>query len=423
MPADKSLTHRALMLTPLLNGETRIENYLDSETTRASLNCMRALGADIVELDAFTLQVRGHGLHSLQEPRDVLFCLGSGTTIRLLAGLCAGQHFLSVLDGSPALKRRPMGRIVEPLKQMGATILARDNDRFPPLVLRGGTLRGVEYALPVASAQVKSAVLLAGLFADTPTTVHEPAPSRDHTERMLRALGVPVEHLSPTTVRLQPVSQLQSPFSRLEIPGDISSAAFFIVAALLVGGSRLVLEQVGLNPGRTGLLDACMRMGAALEIQNRRNENGEPVGDLVVAASDLLATEVSGDEVPRMIDEFPIFAVAATQAHGETRVRDAAELRLKESDRVATVAEELRKLGAQVEEHEDGFTIAGPTRLRGARVHAHNDHRLAMSLAVAALVAEGETIIDGWECVADSFPDFATLLTKIAGTRLPASRP
>ncbi len=410
IPADKSITHRALMLTPLVNGESRIHNYLDSETTRATLNCMRAMGADIQETEPGTLVVRGHGLHSLQEPHDVLYCLGSGTTTRLLAGLCAGQDFLSVLDGTSALKKRPMGRIVEPLKQMGAAILARDNDRFLPLVLRGGTLHGIEYALPVASAQVKSAILIAGLFADSPTTVSEPASSRDHTERMLRAMGVDVVSVSEHTIRLTPPAQLKPQATELAIPADMSSAAFFIVAALLVQNSRVELPNVGLNPGRTGLLDALTRMGASVQIENLREENGEPIGDLVVSATELGGTNICGAEIPRMIDEFPILAVAATQADGMTRVTDARELRVKESDRVATVAGELRKMGANIEEHEDGFTVHGPTRLHGARVMAHKDHRLAMSLAVAALAAEGETIIEGWDSVADSFPNFAPLL-------------
>ncbi|MCC7162393.1 MAG: 3-phosphoshikimate 1-carboxyvinyltransferase [Anaerolineae bacterium] len=410
VPADKSITHRALMLAPLVHGESRIHNYLDSETTRATLNCMRALGADIQEREPGTLVVRGRGLHSLQEPRDVLYCLGSGTTTRLMAGLCAGQYFLSVLDGTPALKRRPMGRIVEPLKQMGAVILARDNDRFLPLVLRGGNLRGIEYALPVASAQVKSAILIAGLFADSPTTISEPAPTRDHTERMFRAMGVEIIPTSDHTVRLVPPAQLEPQSADLTIPADLSSAAFFIVATLLVQNSRLELLNVGLNPGRTGLLDALARMGASIQIENPRDENDEPIGDLAVRSAALRGTEISGAEIPRMIDEFPILAVAATQAEGETRVRDAQELRIKESDRVATVTGELRKMGAQIEEHEDGFTVHGPTRLQGARVFAHNDHRLAMALAVAALIAEGETIIEGWESVADSFPNFDRLL-------------
>jgi len=409
VPADKSITHRALMLAPLLHGETRIENFLDSETTRATLNCMRAMGAEIQEIDAAALHVKGRGLYSLREPHETLWCRGSGTTIRLLAGLCAGQPFLSVLDGTPALKRRPMGRIVEPLKQMGAMVLARDNDRFPPLVFRGGNLRGIEYALPIASAQVKSAILLAGLFADSPTTIHEPSPSRDHTERMLRAFGVPIENLSPTTVSVHP-HQFKIQNSKFKIPADFSSAAFFVVAALLINRSELILENVGLNPGRIGLLDVLTRMNAKFQIENQRFENNEPIGDMIVSSVDLRATDVGGSDVPRMIDEFPIFAIAATQAHGETRVRDAQELRIKESDRVATVAQELRKMGAQIEEQEDGFMIAGPTKLRGARVNAHNDHRLAMSLAVAGLLAEGETIIEGWECVADSFPNFSAAL-------------
>ncbi len=354
---------------------------------------------------------------SLREPKDILFCAGSGTTMRLLAGLCAGQDFLSILDGTPALKRRPMGRVVEPLRAMGATIMARAGDRLPPLAVRGASpLRGIDYTLPVASAQVKSALLLAGLFANSPTTLYQPAPSRDHTERMLRAFGVNVEISSKSGLVLSPTSNLQPPNSNLQIPNDFSSAAFFIAAALLVPGSEICLERVGLNPTRTGLLDALTRMGATIKIENLGEENDEPIGDLVVRAEELGGTEVGGDEIPRMIDEFPIFAICATQARGETRVREAAELRVKESDRIASLTAELRKMGAQIEPHADGFAIAGPARLRGARVDAHADHRLAMSLAVAGLLAEGETIVQGWECVADSFPDFEQTLSQVAGS-------
>ena len=412
VPADKSISHRALMLGALADGDVRVENFLDSATTRATLNCMRMLGADIEQPGSNTLVIHGRGRHSLREPKDILFCAGSGTTMRLLAGLCAGQDFLSILDGTPALKRRPMARVIEPLRAMGATIMGRDGDRFPPLAIRGKpALRGIDYTLPVASAQVKSALLLAGLFADAPTTIHEPAPSRDHTERMLRALGIQLERISPRDIRLEPPdSAFSIQHSAFSIPNDFSSAAFFMVAALLVPGSEISLERVGLNPTRTGLLDALTRMGASIEIENQREENAEPLGDLVVRAEGLTGTEVAGDEIPRMIDEFPIFAIAATQARGETRVRDAAELRAKESDRISALTEELRKMGAQIEPYPDGFTIAGPARLRGARVDAHADHRLAMSLAVAALIAEGETTIEGWECVGDSFPNFAGLL-------------
>jgi 3-phosphoshikimate 1-carboxyvinyltransferase len=412
VPADKSISHRALILGALVDGPVRVENFLESATTRATLDCMRMLGADIEEPGPNTLVIRGRGRHSLLEPRDILFCAGSGTTMRLLAGLCAGQDFLSVLDGTPPLKRRPMARVIDPLRAMGAEIMARDGDRFPPLAIRGRSpLRGIDYTMPVASAQVKSALLLAGLFADAPTTVHEPAPSRDHTERMLGALGIQLERISPCDIRIEPPdSAFSVQHPAFSVPNDFSSAAFFLVAALLVPGSEICLEGVGLNPTRTGLLDALARMGATIKIENQRDENAEPVGDLVVRAEALAGTDVGGDEIPRMIDEFPILAIAATQARGETRVRDAAELRAKESDRISSLTEELRKMGAQIEPHPDGFTIAGPVRLRGARVNAHADHRLAMALAVAAYIADGETIIEGWECVGDSFPNFASLL-------------
>jgi 3-phosphoshikimate 1-carboxyvinyltransferase len=265
--------------------------------------------------------------------------------------------------------------------------------------------------MPVASAQVKSAILLAGLFADSPTTVTEPSESRDHTERMLSAFGVDVSRIAQHAVRISPVASLHPPTSNLHLPNDYSSAAFFIVAALLVPNSQIQIPNVGVNPTRTGLLDALARMGASILLENRREESGEPVGDLVIrSVSDLRGTVVSGNEIPRMIDEFPILAIAATQAHGETIVRDATELRVKESDRIGTLAQELRKMGANIEERADGFEIEGPTKLRGARVNAHNDHRLAMSLAVAALIAQGETLIEGWECVADSFPGFEKAL-------------
>ena len=412
VPADKSISHRAAIFASLAEGATRIENFLPSETTHATLDCLRAMGAEIESLDATTLVIRGHGLRGLREPSDVMFCKGSGTTIRLLSGLCAGQNFLSILDGTPALKRRPMARVAEPLRAMGATILGRDDGKLPPLVLRGGNLHGVEYTMNVASAQVKSAILLAALFADSPTTVREPSLSRDHTERMLQGCGVELRVANCET-RVTPVSNLQIPKSNFKIPNDFSSAAFFIVGALIVAKSELRIENVGVNATRIGMLDALARMGAQIKFENERDESGEPVADVIVCASELRGTRVGGDEVPKMIDEFPIFAIAATQANGETLVRDACELRVKESDRIATLAQEIRKMGAQIEEREDGFLVKGPTSLHGARVHAHNDHRLAMSLAVAALIARGETIIENWESVADSFPNFENVLAQI----------
>lgn len=415
VPADKSISHRGAILGALAEGVVRVENFLDSATTGATLDCMRMLGAEIEQPGPSTLIIHGRGLHSLREPADVLFCEGSGTTMRLLAGVCAGQDFLSVLDGTAALKRRPMARIIEPLRAMGAAIMARDGDRLPPLAIHGKSpLHGIDYQMPIASAQVKSALLVAGLYADGPTIIREPAPSRDHTERMLSALGVSVERLSPNEVRLTPPSStFRLPPSPFRLPSDFSSAAFFIVAALLVAGSQICIEAVGLNPTRTGLLDVIARMGGKCKLENQIDKNGEPAGDLVVSSGELKGTVVGGAEIPRMIDEFPVFAIAATQASGETHVRDAAELRAKESDRISSLTEELRRMGAQIEPHVDGFTIAGPTRLRGARVNAHSDHRLAMSLAVAALVAEGETVIEGWECVGDSFPNFAQVLSDL----------
>ena len=410
VPADKSISHRAAILAALADGDTHIENFLPSETTRATLSCLRALGAEMESIDPTTLVVHGHGLHSLREPSDVLFCAGSGTTMRLLAGVCAGQNFFSILDGTPALKRRPMARVAEPLRAMGATILARDDGQSPPLAIRGvSPLRGIDYTLPIASAQVKSAILLAGLFTDSLTTVCEPSASRDHTERMLRACGVELQ-IANGELRIEPVQRIAIPNLQFVIPSDFSSAAFFIVAASLIAQSEICIERVGMNATRTGLLDALARMGARIEIENAREESGEPVADLIMRSAELRATQVSGNEVPRMIDEFPIFAVAATQARGETVVRDAEELRVKESDRIATLVQELRKMGAQIEPRADGFVIAGPTPLHGARVNAHNDHRLAMSLAVAGLIARGETVIASWECVADSFPNFAEAL-------------
>ena len=418
VPADKSISHRAAILGALAEGDLRVENFLPSQTTQATVNCLRGMGAEIEQPDPNTLLIRGHGLQGLREPNDVLFCEGSGTTMRLLAGICAGQEFLSILDGTSVLKRRPMARVVQPLREMGATILARDGGRLPPLAIRGGHLHGIDSTLPVASAQVKSALLLAGLFAEAPTTVCEPGPSRDHTERMLRAFNVRVEPValgnSASAIRTSPTSNLQSPAS-ITIPADFSSAAFFTVAALLAPKSELRIERVGVNPTRTGLLDVLRAMGADIALEGKHEQSNEPVADVVVRASSLRSVEVGGDTVVRMIDEFPIFAVAATQAQGQTIVRDAAELRVKESDRIATVVTELRALGARIEPRPDGFVVEGPTPLPGAVVDSHGDHRLAMALAVAGLVAEGEVVVKNVECIDDSFPGFAELLLHVGG--------
>lgn len=411
VPGDKSISHRALLLGAIAGGRSRVTNFLDSTDCQATLGIVRALGIEVQSAGPDELLVSGKGLHGLSEASGVLDCAGSGTTMRLLAGLLAGQPFLSILGANVALSRRPMARIAEPLRLMGATVLGRQGGKLPPLAIVGGALHAIDYATPVASAQVKSGILLAGLFADGVTTVREPAPSRDHSERMLRALGVTV-HSSGATVALEPPRAPLSAFD-IAVPADISSAAFPVVAACLVSGSAVSVRGVGVNPTRSGLLDALARMGADITLEEEPPAGSEPVATLHVRAGELRATTIAGDEIPRLIDELPILAIAATQAQGVTTVRDAAELRVKESDRIAALAGELRKMGAQIDEFADGFAIQGPVALHGAVVEAQRDHRLAMALAVAGLLAEGETVINGAECIDDSYPDFERTLAHL----------
>jgi 3-phosphoshikimate 1-carboxyvinyltransferase len=433
VPGDKSISHRALLLGAIAEGTSRVENFLPAADCLATLRAARALGVEVEELAPTMLLVSGRGLRGLQEPEDVLQCGRSGTTMRLLAGILAGQPFLTVLTGDVQLRRRPMGRIADPLRRMGATVLGRDGGRRPPLAFRGGNLQGMDYALPVASAQVKSALLLAGLYADSPTRLYVPGPARDHTERMLAAMGCNVQltnpasqspshasrstfevsHLTPQECSILPGERLQ-PLD-ITVPGDLSSAAFLVAAATLVRGSKITVEGAGVNPTRTGLLDVLQVMGADVVLHNERTVSGEPVADLAVRASELRGAEVGGDLVVRAIDEFPILALVATQASGETVVRDAAELRVKETDRIATVVQELRSLGADIEPRPDGFLVHGPTPLRGAAVRSYGDHRLAMALVVAGLIASGETIVQDVACIADSFPGFEAALAHLGG--------
>jgi 3-phosphoshikimate 1-carboxyvinyltransferase len=411
VPGDKSISHRALLLGSIAEGRSHVTNFLDSTDCAATLGIVRALGISVQAISPSELVVEGRGLHGLREASTVLDCMGSGTTMRLLAGLLAGQPFLSILAANIALSRRPMDRIAVPLRLLGATVLGRQGGKLPPLAISGGHLHGIEYATPVASAQVKSGILLAGLYADSPTTVHEPAPSRDHSERMLRALGVTVRSQGTTIVVEPPTAPL--PAFDINVPGDISSAAFPIIAGCLVPGSAITIRNTGVNPTRSGILDALARMGAGVDQEAEPPAGSEPVAALHVRAAVLQATTIAGDEIPRLIDELPILAVAATQAHGVTTVHDAAELRVKESDRIASLAAELRKMGAHIEEFADGFAIEGPSALHGAVVETHRDHRLAMALAVAGLVAAGETTITGAECIDDSYPEFAAMLAQL----------
>lgn len=407
VPGDKSISHRALLLGALARGENRITGFLPSGDCLATLACIEALGIPVTRRSETELVFEGGGLRAPAAPLD---CVRSGTTMRLLAGMLAGQPFESVLTGDPQLLRRPMRRITAPLRRMGAAI--EDVEGRAPLRIAGRRLRGCEHRLAVASAQVKSALLLAGLAADGETVVIQPGPARDHTERMLAAMGADLV-VDGLTVRLKPGRDL-APLV-LRVPGDLSSAAFPLVAALLLPGSDVTARGVGVNPTRTGLFDVLRGMGAALDVVPAGEAGGEPVADVTARGGELVGVEVSGDTVVRMIDEFPILAVAATQARGVTRVRDAAELRVKETDRIAVVAQELNKLGARVTPRPDGFDIAGPTPLHGGAVDSYGDHRLAMALIVAGLVAGEPVQVRGVERIADSFPGFETLMRALGG--------
>jgi 3-phosphoshikimate 1-carboxyvinyltransferase len=411
VPGDKSISHRALLLGALASGRSEVRGWLPAADCLATLGAVRALGTVVEQPAPTELVIHGRGLRGLRPPgpHQPLDCQGSGTTMRLLTGILAGYPERSVLDGHAGLRRRPMERVAAPLRLMGATVTTTDGR--PPISVQGGELTGVDYALPVASAQVKSAILMAGLYARGATVVRQPGPARDHTERMLRAQGVLVRE-EGNTITLSPPSSPLSPWS-LAVPADFSSAAFLLVAGLLVPGSDLVIRQTNVNPTRTGLLDVLQTMGGQIETINVAEQAGEPVADLRVRPAELRGGHVAGDLVVRMIDEFPILAVAATQAEGETIVRDAEELRVKESDRIAAVVAELRRLGAQIEERPDGFVVAGPTPLRGAAVDSHGDHRLAMALVVAGLIARGETVVAGCEVIGDSFPGFVPTLQRL----------
>lgn len=415
VPADKSITHRALLFGAIADGVSRIRNPLRSGDTNATLGVLRALGVDVRETESGELLVHGRGLNGLQEPETVLDCINSGTTVRLLTGLLAGQDFFSALAGSPQLRRRPMGRITKPLRRMGAHVDGRDDGRLLPLAITGSRLHGIDYKLPVPSAQMKSALLLAGLYADGLTVVIEPGPARDHTERMLDSMGAPIVRKGKYITSERPASPLA--LLDITVPGDFSSAAFLLAAGVLAPGSDLVIQGVGVNPTRRGLLDALIAMGAAVQLDNWREMGGEPVGDLHVRPSELAGVTIQGEQIVTMIDELPVFAVIATQARGDTIVRDAAELRVKETDRIATTVTELRKLGAEIDELPDGFIVHGPTRLQGTHVSSHGDHRLAMTLTVAGLIAEGVTTVEDAACASDSFPGFEEIMLRL-GARL-----
>lgn len=414
VPGDKSISHRALMLGAISSGETTIEGLLLGEDPRSTAKCFSLMGAQISELNAERVIVRGVGMGQLEEPIEVLDAGNSGTTMRLMLGILASHPGLFfAVTGDSSLRSRPMSRVIKPLQQMGAQIWGRRDNSLAPLGVLGRQLKGIHYHSPIASAQVKSCILLAGLMAEGETTVTEPSLSRDHSERMLRAFGAKLT-IDPETCSVTVSGGAQLQGQNVIVPGDISSAAFWLVAGAIVPGSELVVENVGVNPTRTGILEALQMMGADIQLQNQREAAGEPVADILVRSSEKLrGCTIAGDLIPRLIDEIPILAVVATFASGTTIIRDAAELRVKESDRLAVTATELNRMGAQITELPDGLEITGETPLTGTDVDSYTDHRIAMSLAIAALNARGTTTIHRAEAAAISYPDFIPTLQQV----------
>ncbi len=402
VPGDKSISHRSIMFGAIATGTTYIHNFLTGADCYSTMGCFRSMGITITE-DFQYIKVIGKGLHGLSKPCTVLDVGNSGTTTRLLSGILAGQSFSSTMSGDASLNSRPMKRIQDPLQAMGANIESINHDHCAPLRIQPGTLHGMVYHSPVASAQVKSSILLAGLYANSPTTVIEPILSRNHTELMLEQYGANII-TEDTTITIQPAKELYA--QEIIVPGDISSAAYYIAAALMVPHSQILISNVGINPTRAGFLQVCKEMGGNITFENIRTSGGEPVADLVVSTSDLHGIEIGGSIIPTLIDEIPIISILAAYANGTTTIRNAAELKVKESNRINTVAVNLRAMGAPVETTPDGLIIEGGTPLSGSEIHSFHDHRIAMSFAIAGLIATGETEILNSECVDISFPGF-----------------
>lgn len=408
IPGDKSISHRAVMFGALAQGTTRITHFLEGADCLSTISCFQAMGIHI-QKNKDEVLVEGKGLHGLQAPLDILDVGNSGTTTRLISGILAGQDFTSRLTGDASICQRPMGRIITPLSLMGAQITSQNQNGCAPLTIQGGHLHGIHYQSPVASAQVKSCVLLAGMYADAPTSVTEPVLSRNHTELMLNYFGAQVTSKG-TTASILPQPDLKA--RDITVPGDISSAAYFIAAGLLVPGSEILLCNVGINPTRDGLLRVCQAMGGDITLLNVRND-GEPTADLLIRSSSLHGTEIKGEIIPTLIDEIPMIAVMAAFAEGTTVIRDAAELKVKESDRIQVMTDNLTRMGADVEALPDGMIIHGGKPLHGATIDSHKDHRIAMSFAVAGGICEGSLTITNGECVNISYPEFYTDLYSL----------
>ena len=408
IPGDKSISHRAVMFGALAQGTTRITHFLEGADCLSTISCFQAMGIHI-QKNKDEVLVEGKGLHGLKAPLDILDVGNSGTTTRLISGILAGQDFTSQLTGDASIRQRPMGRIITPLSLMGAQITSQNQNGCAPLTIQGGHLHGIHYQSPVASAQVKSCVLLAGMYADAPTSVTEPVLSRNHTELMLNYFGAQVTSKG-TTASILPQPDLKA--RDITVPGDISSAAYFIAAGLLVPGSEILLCNVGINPTRDGLLRVCQAMGGDITLLNVRND-GEPTADLLIRSSSLHGTEIKGEIIPTLIDEIPMIAVMAAFADGTTGIRDAAELKVKESDRIQVMTDNLTRMGADVEALPDGMIIHGGKPLHGATIDSHKDHRIAMSFAVAGGICEGPLTITDGECVNISYPEFYTDLYSL----------
>lgn len=411
VPGDKSITHRAIILGSIARGESNIHNFLDGLDCKNTMVCMQSLGVQIEKVNPSLLRIIGVGLHGLQASQDVLDVGNSGTTMRLLSGLLSGQNFCSEIDGDDSIRKRPMKRIIEPLSLMNAQIKGLFNVHFAPLNIIGSPLRGIDYTLPVASAQVKSALLLAGLYASGETIVREPEVTRDHTERMLELMQGDIHVCPDHKVRIRSGENLTG--TDIHIPGDISSAAYFLAAGCAKEGAEIVVKNVGINPTRVGFLDVLMKMGASVELLNKKNVSNEPRADIRIKGALLRGILIDKEMIASVIDELPLVAVVATQAKGETIIQDARELRVKETDRIKAIVDGLSRMGAKIIERNDGFEVFGPVDLRGSTVNSYNDHRIAMSLAIAASYAEGKTVIQETQCMDVSYPEFMQAYSEI----------
>jgi 3-phosphoshikimate 1-carboxyvinyltransferase len=408
---DKSISHRAVMFSSIAKGKTKITNFLIGQDCLSTIDCFRKMGVDI-SIDNRNVIVNGVGLTGLNKPKDVLDVGNSGTTIRLLSGILAGNDFESILIGDESIAKRPMKRVTDPLREMGCRIDGKDDANYTPIKIYGGNLNGIDYKMPVSSAQVKSALILSSLYANNSSIIREKSRSRNHTEIMLNSFGADIK-VNNLDINVNPIEELYSP-EEINVVGDISSAAFIIVGATIVPRSEVIIKNVGLNETRTGILEVLSNMNGNFEIMNKRVSNGEFVGDLVVRYSDnLIGTTIDSDLIPRLIDEIPIIAIMATQAEGQTIIKDAKELKVKESNRIKAMVDNLKKMGSDIEELDDGMIIKGKNKLNGAYINTFNDHRIAMAFSIASLISNGEVKLDNKSCIDISFPGYLNLLNTL----------